>query len=1068
MLTPELRDLLEAQIEASEELPYGLFGVKRPKLSQIYVRQTVRRRAVERRESDRREAEDHVVEEVVERVMTVAEALDGNQHLVITGDAGAGKSTAGYAFVKSLCEHWLHGSVSPLREPVVPVRIPARALVAPEAWSTVLANGAREALGQFLNAEPEPALFAQRALGARWMVFIDGLDEIADDATTDQIVRTIVRKARRGTDHRLVITTRRLDEKLMDQLAEAEIASFNLEPFGQEQLVGFAEAWFRAQDPVTAPERAREFVRQTADGQLRELVRNPLLVTIAAITFTRDPSRPLPANRVDLYAGFMTSLLDEQASGRNIVAELRRVLVDRPERLRLAEWLGEHRSTLIRHLAVQRLSTELPLFDAAREWVTSRRADLPDGWPEDLRAVLVDSGVFARSGDALGFLHHSFAEFLAAERYAEEIPADFQDLDEWIERGRRRADQVMVLFTLVLWSRRPGHDVAPVVRRLLDGEADGVELAGRLLAEGCAVPDELAAEVVDRIVSLVVLGESEFGELLGSVGGRVAGELHELVDNADLPIVARVECAIALGRLADPEFGARKLEALGPLVDDYAVRRLARGLAELVPSGADRAERLLVELITPVPMTDLFPAVVEALLELRRVEAVASVVRELVRNARSDQPAGHAWWESAEDCSTIAGIALRCGCRDEAVWAARRSLADLGADDIDLAAAAGVVLSVFDAEGVAEVLTAVTRHPPEHRAKVALSLVGEHPELARTIARTVVDDQAAALTQVLQAGAILVADAGVEVVEELADLLDREPAALGEHWQQLADVASDNGHSAEAQRLARRVLGDPSSDRWDFSAAAALLLEHRVDPEEIRVAARTRPFDWQVEAVEALCKAGKGPVAAELTKDLLGGRVEEVDNLAGLVNHLVTAGEREAGEQVLAAVRRLADRSSASELAGVAGALMWLGRKEEAVEAAREAVVVDYGSNRPAGSPVEYWLDAAGASGAADITAQVLPSRAMAPLRVRIATALARKGFLTQAVALWLDVLTREDTKPDVRFEVAAKLVACGRRAEAIAALRGSDRQELRALLGWVFLSSSGADPAELLSLLRP
>jgi hypothetical protein len=47
-LTAELEDLLDAQCEATEALPYELLGVHQPTLTEVYVRQSVRRSIMNR------------------------------------------------------------------------------------------------------------------------------------------------------------------------------------------------------------------------------------------------------------------------------------------------------------------------------------------------------------------------------------------------------------------------------------------------------------------------------------------------------------------------------------------------------------------------------------------------------------------------------------------------------------------------------------------------------------------------------------------------------------------------------------------------------------------------------------------------------------------------------------------------------------------------------------------------------------------------------------------------------------------------------------------------------------
>lgn len=563
-LTPELRDLLEAQRRATESLPYKLLGVKQPELTQVYVQQTMRPQVVDRSPEPERKPSA----ESTERTLTIAGALDRNGHVMITGEPGSGKSTVGYVYVQQISEFWLSGSDGrpPLTEPVLPLRVPARALARHRAWADLLAAGAEDALGRLLGERPPSALLARRALGARWLVFIDGLDEIIESDTRAQVIDAIAHQVRRGSDHRLVVTTRPLPGDELKPLEQAGIDSYAIQPFGRVELEEFARAWFRAQSLMTAMSSAEAFVRQVRDGRLRELVRNPLLATIAAIAKTLEPDRPLPNSRVDLYGRFMEYLLDDGASQRNTIAELRRSVRDDADRQALVEWVHQHRTRVVEELATHRLESESPLFEAACEWVRENHPELPDQWQDDLRALLAGTGVFVHVEDDLRFRHHSFAEFLAARKRAGEIPADFPNLDEWIERGLSGNNRAFALFTFVLWGRDE-RDLGRVLSVLLAGTEPEVLLAGRLLAEGVAVDESLTSAVVDRVVELILANGvlpdpwddvEEAGEVLVSlppeaVPPAVLTRLRDLRDRAELAEAVRVESAVVLGKREDPE-----------------------------------------------------------------------------------------------------------------------------------------------------------------------------------------------------------------------------------------------------------------------------------------------------------------------------------------------------------------------------------------------------------------------------------------------------------------------------------------------------------------------------------
>ena len=323
-----LRNLLEAQSNAADRLPYELLGVKEPPLSTVYVRQAVR--AGSSRERNDRElapgptpvADDRGSPErqqpvlPIRDVLHVRDALDRHDHLIITGEPGAGKSTLSSYLAGRLSRIWLREESAtdpPLAEPVVPLRIPARCLDGSGSWSSVLAEGVSRSLGRGLVEDPSPLLFTGRAQGARWLVFVDGLDEVPDPKVRGEIVRCIAQHARTGSGYRFVVTTRDLPEAELAPLHLSNAGNYSIHPFGPENLKEFCLKWFTAQGLPSVNDHVDRFLRETSDGRLRELIRNPLLATIAAVSAVREPDRALPTSRISLYERFCGYLSRDRA-----------------------------------------------------------------------------------------------------------------------------------------------------------------------------------------------------------------------------------------------------------------------------------------------------------------------------------------------------------------------------------------------------------------------------------------------------------------------------------------------------------------------------------------------------------------------------------------------------------------------------------------------------------------------------------------------------------------------------------------------------------------------------------
>jgi hypothetical protein len=237
-----LHDLLEAQCASVERLPYELLAVQEPPLSSVYVRQQVRTRAAtERREREDTAAGRPVAEEPPalagpRPMVSVPDALEQHDHLLVTGEPGAGKSIMSSYLARNLSRLWLReDSVvdAPITEPVVPLRVSARSLDSSGSWSAVLAEAACRSFGRGMREDPDPSLFAGRVQGARWLILVDGLDEIPDPRLRREVIRSVAQHARPGSDYRFVVTTRALPESELAPLSTGNVGNYVIEPFGR-------------------------------------------------------------------------------------------------------------------------------------------------------------------------------------------------------------------------------------------------------------------------------------------------------------------------------------------------------------------------------------------------------------------------------------------------------------------------------------------------------------------------------------------------------------------------------------------------------------------------------------------------------------------------------------------------------------------------------------------------------------------------------------------------------------------------------------------------------------------
>ncbi|NUT49652.1 MAG: hypothetical protein HOV94_20430, partial [Saccharothrix sp.] len=137
-LPAPVRFLLRAQVDTAREMPYRLPGARRPSLATVHVRPDLGSGSEESAPEPPRpvpivDGRGQVVEPpsppltrlaVRPPSRTVWEALDRDDHVVVTGGPGQGKSTLSLRLAADLAERWLarDGDPVPMAEQVVPLR----------------------------------------------------------------------------------------------------------------------------------------------------------------------------------------------------------------------------------------------------------------------------------------------------------------------------------------------------------------------------------------------------------------------------------------------------------------------------------------------------------------------------------------------------------------------------------------------------------------------------------------------------------------------------------------------------------------------------------------------------------------------------------------------------------------------------------------------------------------------------------------------------------------------------------------------------------------------------------
>ncbi|MEV3853725.1 HEAT repeat domain-containing protein [Streptomyces sp. NPDC050095] len=653
-LGPRLREFLDISARAAREHPYpGVVpGTVPPPLSTVYVRQ----HATAYRGLD---------PVLIGEARTPADGLlDHPDDVIVFGGPGFGKSSLLRSWITTVAcrwteDHFYHS---------VPVLVRAADLVGDKPFAS-LVHGAvsRELSGAGLVRPLREDLFtAPPAPGVRWLLLVDGLDEVMSAEGRQRVLgklASIREQDAYAHQFRFVLATRpTLDVR---DLPEPRFRCCSLLPFDLQQLPGFARAWFTAlnlSDPEAMTTAFLDYIRIPS---VRHMATVPLMATMLCQLHADSGQEPLPRGRWALYTRFMDLLRAKQYSERANVLEQAHDVLDRhgAEGARAAEGLSALTDHILRDLALAKyggdITPERQLIDRRTRHL--RPASLsPERWSALCEEVLLRTGLVVRRGGGLEFVHQTLLEYLAAQATVEDPERNRTAYRSIVGiRPRRRTvaplaavENPYVDFLVSSWSGRPGF-----ARRLAHWarELHGAQYVARLSSEGAVLPQrvlraarrELSAvarnergDPFDRLRaarSLVDLGDAQGTAVISALaalpthdlGSRLhaaeiladlgAADAHELpvsvVGDQDVDAGRRIMAAEILGRLGD-ERGARALADLAQSSETWWVDRL-RAVESLDRTAPDSAATILIGMAVEVPtLPHVRSAAVEALSRL--------------------------------------------------------------------------------------------------------------------------------------------------------------------------------------------------------------------------------------------------------------------------------------------------------------------------------------------------------------------------------------------------------------------------------------------------------------------
>ncbi|WP_251095613.1 trypsin-like peptidase domain-containing protein [Streptomyces sp. Caat 7-52] len=652
---PLLRRYLRLVAKAADAQPYPVLRGVDPDipLSSVFVRRqaSATARGTEPERAGQPDAS------VPDQVRLPAEVLFGlDEDVVLVGAPGSGKSSLLRAAVRELAGRWeREGRQREDWNRLVPVRVHALDLDTDETGPAALAAGLRVELSeQWDTAEPwSGSLFAgPPAAGARWLIMVDGLDEINDSVRRQKVMRRLGHLREEDPEHRVylcLVATRPLPGR---ELPTAWGRRFELMPLEPGELTGFAEKWFRALGVDEWRQSAERFTAELRNAGMTDPARNPLMASMLCQLFFLNQKAALPRGRAAAYDAFVKSMHERAParSGSGPEEQTRAFLRDRrysPDVERVLEQLPGRLPASLRALALARHDGDRR---SAVDLLTERSAGLfpPGTAPKDrdepvrrlMPELLRTSGLLVEDGTGFTFVHQTFGEFLTAQA----IVGDPRRSSAEFQRVFGLPAMVAALGGAWLGVRTPGTDSLtrflveawnahaqwrPRLSRVLGRiapTAEGARFVAAVVADGAELDAGVLKSATDTLHLKAQGGDLASAAALARMGDRRGDRiLWEKASSDSWAPQEQIAAAQVLADLGDP----RGINALHTMATTHPALAM-EAAEELARRGDQRGADLLRGAIRdPDTDTDLL---LKAAAAAARLDA-AAIPEELVARA---------------------------------------------------------------------------------------------------------------------------------------------------------------------------------------------------------------------------------------------------------------------------------------------------------------------------------------------------------------------------------------------------------------------------------------------------
>jgi Swt1-like HEPN/NACHT domain len=416
----------------------------------------------------------------------------------------------------------------------------------------------------------------------RALVLLDGIDEVASEVDRSRVLASIATFCGDHPSITVIVTSRPV--RFRPAALGPGFTTFRIEPLNDDEVVEFCDRWLGIlhEDDEGGGADASALVAEIGRVPgVEELATNPLLLTIIVLLWARGAR--LPQRRVDLYAAATETLLRDwpfRRLGESLDAPLLLSLLEPVAHTIVmtgAQSIGEVE-------LVEQLSASLARLDGGAAQEGRERALVILDLVESHTDFFVEVG---RSAGArrFGFIHRTFAEYLAARHLAELWGSGTLDLSAYLHQ-RALAETVRLFFAHV-GSCGPSQASRALDELMsLEWPAESsvhknLRLALSLLEDGLRVKAETRRAVLERAISAAVTTPDAriWTELLAAVRRLGAGiglaarpePLRPLPD--DPPVLAARRALLALACEPDSDTRLSKaitaVEGLGDIAQTY-------------------------------------------------------------------------------------------------------------------------------------------------------------------------------------------------------------------------------------------------------------------------------------------------------------------------------------------------------------------------------------------------------------------------------------------------------------------------------------------------------------------